>query len=107
MGKRFENFWEFNSLSARHLITRYYALLHVFTIYGGKRFENFWEFNWLSASHLITRYYALLHVITRYYSLLRFMGEKDLKIYGNLIGSARVILLPVITRYYVLWGKKI
>ena len=69
---------------------------------GGKRFENLWEFNWLSARHRITRYYPLLPVITRYYSLLRFMGEKHLNISGNLIGLARVILLPVITRYYPL-----
>ena len=61
-------------------------------------------------------YYPLLRVITRYYWLLRFMGEKHLNISGNLIGLARVILLPVITRYYpllpvitsyyALWGEK-
>ena len=82
-GKRFENFWEFNWLSARHLITRYYALLPVITryyVYGGKKFENFWEFNW--AKRAPSSYYPLLRVITRYYSLLRFMGEKDLKISG-------------------------
>ena len=52
----------------------------------------------------MTSYYALLPVITCYYIIWR---EKDysvkfLRISGNLIGYARIILLRVITRYYPL-----
>ena len=65
----------------------------------------------------MTSYYALLRVITRYYRLLDYMERKDysvkfLRISGNVIVYARIILCPLITRYYpllpviTLYGEK-
>ena len=70
----------------------------------GEISKNFWEFDWVRAHHLMTRYYPLLPVITCYYIIWR---EKDysvkfLRISGNLIGYARIIILRVIPRYYPL-----
>ena len=78
------------------VITRYYLLLHYMERKRllGEISKNFWEFDWVRAHHLMTSYYALLPVITCYYIMWR---EKDysvkfLRISGNLIGYARIIL---------------
>ena len=81
------------------VITRNYLLLHYMErkrLLGGIS-KNFWEFDWLRAHHLLTCYYALLRAITRYYLLLHYMERKRLlgeflRISGNLIGYARIIL---------------
>ena len=106
LGEISKNFWEFDWVRAHHLLTSDYALLRVITHYYlllhyverkrllGEISKNFWEFDWLRAHHLMTSYYALLRVITCYYIIWR---EKDysvkfLRISGNLIGYARIIL---------------
>ena len=78
------------------VITRYYLLLHNMERKRllGDLSKNIWEFDWVRAHHLITRYYPLLRVITCYYII---WSEKDysvkfLRISGNLIGYARIIL---------------
>ena len=87
-------------------MTSYYALLRVITSYYlllhyvererllGEISKNFWEFDLLRAHHLMTSYYALLLVINCCYNIWK---EKDysvkfLRISGNLIGYARIIL---------------
>ena len=98
MGKRFENFWEFNWLSARSsyyplFVIRYYPLLPLFIDL------NSWEFNWLGARHLITRYYALLPVITRYYALWGKRFENFWEFNWLSARSSYYPLLRVITFY--------
>ena len=106
LGEISKNFWEFDWVRAHHLMTCYCPLLRVITRNYlllhyeerkrllGEISKNFWEFDWVRAHHLMNSYYALLHVITSYYIIWR---EKDysvkfLRISGNLIGYARIIL---------------
>ena len=73
-GEISKNFWEFDWVRARHLMTSYCALLRVITrCYPllhyverkrllGEISKNFGEFDWVRAHHLMTSYYALLPV---------------------------------------------